>query len=81
MSARLYFMTGHWPVVKDSDFAHPVPSERDSEEGAARRTLALAILRGALLDLLATADHDRVTAAVRHQLALFHHRGAAVPRP
>lgn len=57
------------------------PRERDSNEGAARRTLALAILRGALLDLLATADHDRVTAAVHHQLALFHHRGAAVPRP
>jgi AcrR family transcriptional regulator len=49
------------------------PHERDSEEGAVRRTLALAILRGALLDLLATADHDRVTAAVHHQLALFRH--------
>ncbi|MFF4810166.1 TetR/AcrR family transcriptional regulator [Micromonospora chersina] len=55
------------------------PGERDSEEGVARRTLALAMLRGALLDLLATADHDRVTAAVHHQLALF--RRAAVPRP
>lgn len=47
--------------------------ERDSEEGAARRTLALAVLRGALLDLLATGDEDRVTAAVRHQLALLRH--------
>lgn len=47
--------------------------ERDSEEGAARRTLALAVLRGALLDLLATGDEDRVTAAVQHQLALLRH--------
>jgi AcrR family transcriptional regulator len=48
-------------------------SENDSEEGAARRTLALAVLRGALLDLLATGDEDRVTAAVQHQLALLRH--------
>jgi len=47
--------------------------ERDSAAGAARRTLALAVLRGALLDLLATGDEDRVTAAVRHQLALLQH--------
>ncbi|MFG2058104.1 TetR/AcrR family transcriptional regulator [Micromonospora sp. NPDC048930] len=45
--------------------------EKDSEEGATRRTLALAVLRGALLDLLATGDRRRVTAAVRHQLALL----------
>lgn len=45
--------------------------ERDSADGAARRTLALAVLRGAMLDLLATADHDRVTAAIRQQLALL----------
>jgi AcrR family transcriptional regulator len=57
------------------------PRERDSEDGAARRTLALAILRGALLDLLATADHDRVTAAVHHQLALLQHRTAATSKP
>ncbi|MFE5795676.1 TetR family transcriptional regulator [Streptomyces sp. NPDC056503] len=47
------------------------PSERDGEQGAARRTLALAVLRGALLDLLATDDAPRVTAAVDHQLALL----------
>jgi AcrR family transcriptional regulator len=40
------------------------PAERDSADGAARRTLALAVLRGALLDLLATGEHDRVTAAI-----------------
>lgn len=45
--------------------------ERNSEEGVTRRTLALAVLRGALLDLLATNDQHRVTAAVRHQLALL----------
>lgn len=57
------------------------PLERDSEEGAARRTVALAVLRGAMLDLLATEDQDRVTAAVRHQLVLLHHRGPPTPRP
>lgn len=47
------------------------PSERDSEDGATRRTLALAVLRGALLDLLATDDEQRLTEAVRLQLALL----------
>ncbi|MFD6530571.1 TetR/AcrR family transcriptional regulator [Streptomyces sp. NPDC060184] len=46
-------------------------AERDTEEGAADRTLALAVLRGALLDLLATEDGIRVTAAVHRQLALL----------
>ncbi|MEU0599841.1 TetR family transcriptional regulator [Streptomyces sp. NPDC006393] len=45
--------------------------ERDSETGAVRRRLALAVLRGALLDLLASDDEPRVGAAVRHQLALL----------
>ncbi|GAA2280674.1 TetR family transcriptional regulator [Streptomyces ruber] len=45
--------------------------ERDGEDGAARRTLVLAVLRGALLDLLATDDERRVTAAVHRQLALL----------
>jgi len=47
------------------------PDERDSAAGSARRTLALAVLRGALLDLLATADRDRVTAAVHRHVALL----------
>ncbi|MEU3839353.1 TetR family transcriptional regulator [Streptomyces sp. NPDC028635] len=47
------------------------PSERDGEDGAVRRTLALAVLRGALLDLLATNDEQRLTEAVGHQLALL----------
>ncbi|WP_037854058.1 TetR/AcrR family transcriptional regulator [Streptomyces sp. NRRL S-340] len=47
------------------------PAERDGADGASRRTLALAVLRGALLDLLATDDEPRVTAAVRHQLTVL----------
>lgn len=40
---------------------------RDSTEGRAARTRALAVLRGALIDLLATGDTDRVNAAVRRE--------------
>jgi AcrR family transcriptional regulator len=40
------------------------PAERDTPAGEARRTLVLAILRGALLDLLATGDVARTTRAV-----------------
>jgi len=42
--------------------------ERDTPSGQAQRTLVLAVLRGALLDLLATDDVRRTTAAVRQQL-------------
>lgn len=52
------------------------PPERDTADGAVRRTLTLAVLRGALLDLLATDDEPRVTAAVHRQLAL---RGEEAP--
>jgi AcrR family transcriptional regulator len=41
---------------------------RGTPEGEAERTLLLAVLRGALLDLLATGDVDRVTAAVEYHL-------------
>ncbi|HYK68324.1 MAG TPA: TetR/AcrR family transcriptional regulator [Streptosporangiaceae bacterium] len=42
------------------------PAEvRDTPVGLAERTLVLAVLRGALLDLLSTDDVTRVTAAVR----------------
>jgi AcrR family transcriptional regulator len=44
--------------------------ERSSGDSAFRRTAALALLRGALLDLLATDEDERVTEAVRHHLAL-----------
>ncbi len=39
-------------------------AERDTEAGLARRTAVLAVLRGAALDLLATGDQQRTTAAV-----------------
>jgi hypothetical protein len=45
------------------------PAERVSPAGAERRTLVLAVLRGALLDLLASGDVRRTTAAVRRGLA------------
>jgi AcrR family transcriptional regulator len=45
------------------------PTERHTAAGEARRTLVLAILRGALLDLLATGDVERTTRAVRLALA------------
>jgi AcrR family transcriptional regulator len=47
------------------------PVERDTVDGAARRTAVLAVLRGCLLDLLATGDQDRVDAALRLQLGLI----------
>ncbi len=50
--------------------AQPV-AERTTAAGRARRTLVLAVLRGALLDVLATGDVRRTTAAVRRQLTLF----------
>ena len=59
--------------------AHQPPRERHSAEGEARRTLALAVLRGALLDLLATTDHERVSAAVRYQLVLLRHGHTTAP--
>ena len=42
---------------------------RDTAAGRAERTLLLAVLRGALLDLLATGDTARVTRAVELHLA------------
>jgi AcrR family transcriptional regulator len=49
------------------------PNEQRSKVGIARRTLALAILRGALLDLLATGDGHRTGAAVKYQVVLLDH--------
>jgi hypothetical protein len=46
-------------------------TRRDTPAGEAERTLVLAVLRGGLLDLLATGDTTRVTAAIRQQLALL----------
>ena len=44
------------------------PGDRDTPAGLTARTLTLAVLRGALLDLLATGDEQRTTAAVEHHL-------------
>lgn len=44
---------------------------RDSAAGRAQRTLVLAGLRGAMLDLLATGDVERTTDAVTEQLSLL----------
>jgi AcrR family transcriptional regulator len=45
-------------------------------DAATRATAVLAVLRGALLDLLATGDADRTTAAVRTQVELITGRSA-----
>jgi AcrR family transcriptional regulator len=44
---------------------------RRTARGAAERTIVLAVLRGALLDLLATGDVDRTTAAVSASLTVI----------
>lgn len=44
-------------------------ADRASQAGRTRRTLALAVLRGAMLDLLATGDAERTGAAVRASLS------------
>lgn len=49
------------------------PGERDTPDALAARTLALAVLRGALLDLLATGDEPRATTAVRHHVLSLRH--------
>jgi len=44
------------------------PAERATASGEVQRTLVLAVLRGGLLDLLATGDLPRTTAAVEQAL-------------
>nr|GID81299.1 TetR family transcriptional regulator [Actinoplanes derwentensis] len=46
------------------------PATRSTPQALTQRTLTLTILRGALLDLLATGDHARTTAAVARALTL-----------
>jgi len=48
---------------------HQPAGRRASAAGRAERTLLLAVLRGGLLDVLATGDADRATAAVEQYLA------------
>lgn len=49
-------------------------------EDVAERTLTLAVLRGAMLDLLATGEAERVGAAVARQLELLRPAPASAPR-
>lgn len=58
-------------VLSECQPAH----ETGGEDGAAARTLALAVLRGGLLDLLATGDTERVAMAIRLQRALLVNSG------
>ena len=53
-------------------------ADRHTTAGEAQRTLVLALLRGALLDLLATGDLERTTTAVHQQLATLH-AGTSLP--
>jgi AcrR family transcriptional regulator len=57
-------VTGWLEVLADSQ----PESERGSPAGIARRTSVLALLRGAMLDLLATGDLARTTDAVHRLL-------------
>lgn len=49
--------------------------ERETPSAEIERTLALAVLRGALLDLLATSDRSRSSAAVMHFAQLMGQKG------
>jgi hypothetical protein len=51
------------------------PTERNTTAAPAQRTVVLAVLRGALLDLLATGVLERTTAAVHQQLAALRFNG------
>lgn len=55
------------------------PNERGTPAAQVERTIVLAVLRGALLDLLATGDYARTTAAVHQQLGALKVRGGRDP--
>jgi AcrR family transcriptional regulator len=48
---------------------HQTPQHRRTRAGATERALALAVLRGALLDLLASGDEVRTTALIEAHLS------------
>ena len=52
------------------------PDRRTATAGEAERTLLLAVLRGALIDLLATGEQDRVTRAVERHLTSLTRSGS-----
>jgi AcrR family transcriptional regulator len=51
------------------------PAFRHTEAGLTERTLVLAVLRGALLDLLATGEVNRISRAVHQQLSALQASG------
>jgi AcrR family transcriptional regulator len=55
-------------------------STKNDDEAIAERTLALAVLRGSLLDLLATGEKARVTNAIGQQLTLLRQSAATRAR-
>jgi AcrR family transcriptional regulator len=57
------------------------PAHRRTRAGITERTLALTVLRGALLDLLATGDLTRTTAAVTRHLDLSQTVAGSNPAP
>ena len=60
--------------------AAQLPARRRSHAGAAERTLALAVLRGGLLDLLATGDADRLGDAIEQHLRQTASQSEPAPR-
>jgi AcrR family transcriptional regulator len=65
---------GPWTGFARATVADWLEVLSDVTGDAAERTLILAVLRGALLDLLATGDAERVGAAVERQLELLRSR-------
>ena len=61
-------------LLAERQAADPTDAEQPTDP-ADERTLLLAVLRGALLDLLATGDTDRVTRAVERHLRAIDHPG------
>jgi AcrR family transcriptional regulator len=60
-------------LLAERQAAQAAQAEPDERAARDERTLLLAVLRGALLDLLATGDAERVTSAVdRHLRAIEH---------
>ena len=62
---------GPWAGFAAATVADWLEVLSESGAGDAEATLVLAVLRGAFLDLLATGDRERTTAAVNRQLALM----------
>ena len=62
---------GPWAAFAAGTVADWLEVLGEGSSGAAERTLILAILRGAMLDLLATGDRERTSTAVEQGLELL----------